>query len=56
MGEPSSTSIGLAGLFASLGLGAIFPDLNLVALVGAFGGAFFYAVFAKDMSFFRRVG
>lgn len=56
MGEPSSTSIGLAGVAASLGLGAAFPDLNLAALVGAFGGAFFYVVFAKDMPFFRRVG
>lgn len=56
MGEPSSTSIGLAGLFASLGLGAMFPNLDLAALVGAFGGAFFYVVFAKDMPIFRRVG
>lgn len=56
MGEPSSTTIGLAGLFASLGLGAAFPDLDIKALIGAFGGAFFYVVFAKNMPFLRRVG
>lgn len=45
MGEPSSTSIGLAGVAANLGLGAALPDPNPAALVGAFGGAFIYVVF-----------
>jgi len=56
MGEPSSTSIALAGVAASLGLGAAFPDLDLAALVGAFGGAFFYVVWARDIGITRRVG
>lgn len=56
MGEPSSSTLAGTGLLASLGMGALFPDLDLAALVGAFGGAFFYVIFAKDMGFIRRVG
>lgn len=56
MGEPSSSTLVGTSLLASLGMGALFPDLDLAALVGAFGGAFFYVIFAKEMGFVRRAG
>ena len=56
MAEPSTGALAVTGVLASVGLGAAFPQLDLAALVGAFGGAFFYVVFAKDISTWRRVG
>ncbi|MDH0640631.1 phage holin family protein [Pseudomonas sp. GD03860] len=56
MAEPSTGALAVTGVLASVGLGAVFPQLDLAALVGAFGGAFFYVVFAKDISTWRRVG
>ncbi|APC18163.1 hypothetical protein BLL42_21450 [Pseudomonas frederiksbergensis] len=56
MAEPSTGALALAGVLGSVGLGAAFPEIDLAALVGAFGGAFFYVVFAKDMTSLRRLG
>ena len=56
MAEPSTSALALTGVLASVGLGAAFPQLDLAALVGSFGGAFFYVVFAKDIGTWRRVG
>lgn len=56
MAEPSTGALAVTGLLASVSLGAVFPQLDLATLVGSFGGAFFYVVFAKDMSTWRRIG
>ncbi|NUT73542.1 hypothetical protein HNO86_00655 [Pseudomonas sp. C1C7] len=56
MAEPNTGALAVSGVVASVGLGAAFPQIDLAALVGAFGGAFFYVVFAKDISTWRRVG
>lgn len=56
MAEPSTGALAVAGVLGSVSLGAAFPTIDLAALVGAFGGAFFYVVFAKDITSWRRVG
>lgn len=56
MAEPSTGAIAVTGVLASVGLGAAFPEVDLAAVVGAFGGSFFFVVFAKDMTTLRRVG
>lgn len=40
MGEASCSTLAGTVLLASLGMGALFPDLDLAALVGASGSAF----------------
>lgn len=40
----------MTGVVTSVVLGAAVPLLDLAALVGAFGGAFFYLIFAKGIS------
>jgi hypothetical protein len=56
MAEPSTGTIAVTGVLASVGLGAFFPQLDLATLVGAFGGAFFYVVYARDIGMLRRIG
>lgn len=56
MAEPSTGVLAVARLLASVGLGPAFPQLDLAALVDAFGGAFFYVVFAGAISTCRRIG
>lgn len=55
MAEPSTGAIATVGVLGSLGLGAAFPELDLAALVGAFGGSFLFVVSAESMSTWRRV-
>lgn len=55
MAEPSTGALATTGVLASLGLGAAFPELDLAALVGAFGGAFLFVVSAESMPTWRRV-
>ncbi len=45
-------SVGAAGV----GIASVFPGLDLSAVIGAFGGAFFFILFAKDISNLQRAG
>lgn len=45
-------SVGAAGV----GIASVFPGLDLAAVIGAFGGAFFFILFAKDISNWQRAG
>lgn len=56
MAEPSTGTLAVAGVLGSVSLGAAFPEIDLAALIGAFGGAFFYVVFARNITSWRRVG
>lgn len=54
---------GLSTAAASLAVGgtgitiaSLFPGVDLSAVVGAFGGAFFFVLFAKDISGWQRMG
>ncbi|MFV1943933.1 putative holin [Pseudomonas luteola] len=57
MAEPT-TSLGtpLAAGFFGLSLASIFPGVDLAAVVGAFGGAFAFIIFAKDLKVLQRLG
>ncbi|RRV49566.1 putative holin [Pseudomonas sp. p106] len=37
-------------------IAAMFPGVDLSAVIGAFGGAFFFVLFAKDISNWQRIG
>jgi ABC-type Co2+ transport system permease subunit len=37
-------------------LASMFPGIDLSSVVGAFGGAFFFILFAKDISNWQRIG
>ncbi len=52
MAEPSTGALALAGVLSGVGAGVAFPQIDLAVLVGAF----FYVVFAKDMTSLRRLG
>lgn len=41
---------------AGLSIAAMFPGIDLSAVIGAFGGAFFFILFAKDISAWQRAG
>lgn len=45
-------TVGVAGV----GVASVFPGLDLAAVIGAFGGAFFFILFAKDISNWQRAG
>lgn len=55
MAEPSTGALAVTGVVASR-LGAAFPQIDLSALVGAFGGAFLFVVAADAMPTWRRIG
>ncbi|VVM38259.1 hypothetical protein PS619_00144 [Pseudomonas fluorescens] len=55
MAEPSTGALAVTGVVASLGLGAAFPQIDLSALVGAFGGAFLFVAAAEAMPTWRRI-
>lgn len=46
------TGAGLTGIT----IASFFPGLDLSSVVGAFGGAFFFVLFAKDISAWQRMG
>lgn len=48
----ASAAIGVTGIT----LASFFPGLDLSSVVGAFGGAFFFILFAKDISAWQRMG
>lgn len=48
----ASAAIGATGIT----LASFFPGLDLSSVVGAFGGAFFFILFAKDISAWQRMG
>lgn len=39
-----------------VGIAALFPGIDLQSVIGAFGGAFFFVLFAKEISSWQRVG
>ena len=41
---------------AGLSIAAMFPGVDLSAVIGSFGGAFFFILFAKDISAWQRAG
>jgi len=45
-------TVGVAGV----GVASVFPGLDLAAVIGAFGGAFFFILFAKDIAAWQRAG
>lgn len=46
-------AVGSAGTIA---VASWFPGVDLSAVIGSFGGAFFFILFAKDISALQRVG
>ncbi len=48
----ASTVIGATGVT----IASFFPGLDLSSVVGAFGGSFFFILFAKDISAWQRMG
>ena len=61
VGEGMADGLTTAG--ASLAVGAtgltiasLFPGVDLSSVIGAFGGAFFFILFAKDISAWQRAG
>lgn len=48
----ASAAIGATGIT----LASFFPGLDLSSVVGAFGGAFFFILFAKEISAWQRMG
>lgn len=60
-GDNMADSLTIAGTqlavgTAGVGLASLFPGLDLSAVIGAFGGAFFFILFAKDISNWQRAG
>jgi hypothetical protein len=41
---------------AGVGIASFFPGLDLQSVIGALGGAFFFVLFAKDISNLQRAG
>jgi len=55
MGEPTTTaSLGVLGAVGALGIHKAFPELDLSALVGSFGGAWLYVWAARDETLWRK--
>lgn len=50
----AATQLAVGG--AGIGIASYFPGIDLSAVVGAFGGAFFFILFAKDINNLQRVG
>lgn len=48
----ASTAVGITGVT----IASYVPGLDLSSVVGAFGGAFFFILFAKDISAWQRIG
>lgn len=47
-------SLALGG--AGITLASLLPNVDLQAVIGAFGGAFFFILFAKDINALQRAG
>ncbi|WP_037008893.1 putative holin [Pseudomonas sp. NBRC 111135] len=55
MGEPSSgAAVGTA--VAGIGVASLFPGVDLNAVIGAFAGALFFVLYARDLTTKARVG
>lgn len=52
----TTVAVPLATGAAGLGLASVFPGLDLSAVIGAFGGAFCFVLFAKDINAWQRAG
>lgn len=48
----ASLVVGATGLT----IASLFPGVDLSAVIGAFGGAFYFILFAKDISAWQRAG
>ena len=55
MPEPSSAAIAATGVVGISGA-ALMPGVDMNAVVGAFAGAMFFVVFARDLSTWHRIG
>ncbi|WP_028627678.1 putative holin [Metapseudomonas resinovorans] len=55
MAEPSAGGIALLGL-GGIGGAALVPGVDMNAVIGAFAGAMFFVVYAKDLSALARIG
>ncbi|MCY1391384.1 putative phage holin [compost metagenome] len=56
MAEPGSGSIAVAGLLGTLGVALAVPGVDMNAVVGSFGGALFFVLWARDLSVLARMG
>lgn len=57
MADALTTAAVTAGAGAAgITLASLFPELDLKAVVGAFGGSFFFILWAKDISIWQRLG
>ncbi len=54
MAEPSG-AVAVAGL-VGIGASALIPGIDANAVIGAFAGAIFFVVYAKDISAWARLG
>lgn len=50
-----SGAVAIAGL-VGIGGASLFPGVDLNAVIGAFAGAMFFVVYAKDLSHLGRIG
>lgn len=48
----ASLAVGVTGI----SIAALFPGVDLSSVIGAFGGAFFFILFAKDINAWQRAG
>lgn len=55
MAEPSTVATVTAAAVTGVGLSAIFPGIDLAALVGSFGGSFLFVASSDNMPPLRRV-
>ncbi len=57
MADALATSAASAGVAATgITIASFLPGLDLTAVVGAFGGAFMFILFAKEISTWQRMG
>lgn len=52
----STVALPLVTGATGLGIASMFPGLDLSAVIGAFGGAFCFVLFAKDINGWQRAG
>lgn len=55
MAEPTSTALSGAATLGVVSITALMPGVNGDALIGAFGGAVVFALYAKDIPISKRL-
>lgn len=56
MADLSSTTAAAVGAVTGAGVATALPGVDIGAIVGGFGGALFFVVFARDPSFWASLG